>query len=67
MRYNNTFEDDLDATRIKLYEATKNMTPSERNEYYRKLVDPIYEKFGIKSIARAPQRTISLNSDKQND
>jgi hypothetical protein len=63
MMEHSIIEDELDATRIKFYEATKDMTASERNEYFRKLVDPVYEEFGIKSIDRAPQRPIKFQSD----
>jgi hypothetical protein len=61
----NIVEEELNATRIKLYEATKGMTEVEKKAYYRSLVEPVYEKYGIKPIARAPQRplkTIMENS-----
>jgi hypothetical protein len=62
MKKNNTIEDELDAIRIELYEATKGMTTSERNEYLRQQVKPVCEKFGLKPIARAPQRPLKILS-----
>ncbi|MDR1085031.1 MAG: hypothetical protein LBP22_09285 [Deltaproteobacteria bacterium] len=61
MKNINTIEDELDAIRIELYEATKGMTTAERNEYFRQQVQPVNEEFGIKPIARAPQRSIKTN------
>ncbi|MDR0548243.1 MAG: hypothetical protein LBI10_02350 [Deltaproteobacteria bacterium] len=56
----NTIEDELDAIRIELYEETKNMTISERLEYYHKQVEPVYQEFGIKQIDSVPQRPKKL-------
>jgi hypothetical protein len=63
MKKANTIEDELDATRIKLFEATKGMTTTETQAYYSKFVAPIYEKYGIKPIARVPQRAMKIKSD----
>jgi hypothetical protein len=50
-----SIEDEIDATRIKLYELTKDMTDSEMESYFSDLVAPIYKKYGIKPISRAQQ------------
>ena len=51
---NNPVEDELDATRIELYEQTKNMSPEERIDYLRQLVAPIHKEFGITPISGKP-------------
>jgi len=45
-----TFEDELDAIRFKLYEETKNMSSEERLDYLRKLTAPVLKKYGITTI-----------------
>lgn len=40
-------ENELDAVRLRLYEETKNMTPTERVAYLRKLATQVHKEFGI--------------------
>ena len=43
-----TFEDELDAIRVSLYEETKNMTPKEQIACLEARVAPVYKQFNIK-------------------
>jgi hypothetical protein len=49
---NSPVEDEIDTIRIDLYEQTKNMSPSERLVYMRKLAAQANAEFGIKTISR---------------
>jgi len=46
---NNDLEEQLNATRIKLYEQTKDMTTQERVAFFHKGAKEILEKYGIKA------------------
>ena len=46
----NTIEEELNATRVKLYEITKNMTRRERVAYIKSQVAPALKKHNIKTI-----------------
>jgi hypothetical protein len=50
MKYN-TFEEELDAIRLELYEETKGMTPKEEIAYIRAQVAPIHEKYHIRTVS----------------
>ena len=52
MMKKNMIEEELNATRIKLYEITKNMTRGERVAYIKKQVAPALEKFNIRTVSR---------------
>ena len=43
-----SFEDWLDAVRVRLYEETKHMTDEEFSAHIRAKVDPIMRKYGLK-------------------
>jgi hypothetical protein len=60
---NNNIEDELDAIRIKLYEATKNMTTEEIVAYTLNQVKAVCEEFGIKPITKTPQLSIMISSE----
>jgi hypothetical protein len=60
-KIHNSFDEELKVIRIELYEATKDMTPVERTEYFRQQAAPVNEEFGIKPIASAP-RPLKLKS-----
>ncbi|MCL2495468.1 MAG: hypothetical protein FWE98_07430 [Oscillospiraceae bacterium] len=47
----NPFERELDAIRIGLYEATKEMTAQERLAYLRSLSAPIHRELGVEPIS----------------
>jgi hypothetical protein len=48
----NRIEEELNATRIKLYEATKDMTRSERVAYIKSQVAPVLKEFNIRTMSR---------------
>ena len=41
-----TFEDELDAIRLSLYEEVKDMTPEEEIAYLKAQVEPLYQEIG---------------------
>ena len=43
-------EDELNATRIRLYEQIKGMTPEEEVAYLKKLSAPVLKEFGIQAV-----------------
>jgi hypothetical protein len=45
-----TFEDELDAIRLKLYEETKNMSSEEQIAYLHECTAPFLKKYGITPI-----------------
>jgi len=47
----NPFEHELDAIRIRLYEATKDMNAGERIAYLRSLSAPVHRELGVEPIA----------------
>ena len=55
----NTFEEELDAIRLTIYEEIKNMTPEEEIAYIKAQVEPILKEYGI--------RTVSLDETKADE
>ena len=47
---NNDIEKELNLIRIDFYEKTKNMTSSERVAFIKSQVDPIHQKYGIRTV-----------------
>jgi hypothetical protein len=47
----NTFEEELDARRIAIYEEIKDMTPEEEIAYLREQVASVHEEFGIHTVS----------------
>jgi hypothetical protein len=52
MGRSNTFEDELDEIRVKLYEETKDMTVEEHVAYIHSLAAPILQEYGLKAVNR---------------
>jgi hypothetical protein len=52
----NSFEEELDAIRIAIYEKTKDMTPGEEIAYLRAQTDPIHEQYGIRRAKSAAEK-----------
>jgi len=62
MRTPNTIEQEVDKIKLRIYRKTKDMTPSQLTEYYRKSTDPIIKKYGFKVVAsakRTPRLVVS--------
>ena len=57
----NSFEEELDAIRIALYEKTKDMTPEEEIAYLRAQTDPIHEQYGIRRAKSATKKEEAVN------
>lgn len=53
-----TFEDELDAIRLRLYEEVKDMTPEEEIAYLKAQVEPLYQEFGIRASDLKPVNPI---------
>ena len=56
MKTTNTIEREINATRVKIYERTKDMTPKQRVEYYQNKTADTIKKYGFKVIASAVKR-----------
>ena len=50
MKCANTFEDELNEIRVKLYEETKEMTIDDRVRYLKSLAAPILKEYGMKTL-----------------
>ena len=62
MKTPNTIEEEIDKIRLQTYEQTKDMTPSQITEFYKRRTDPIIKKYGFKVVAsarRTPQLAVS--------
>jgi hypothetical protein len=50
MNYN-SFEDELDAIRVAIYEEIKDMTPEEHIAYLKEQTAPIHEKYHTRTVS----------------
>ena len=50
MKRANTFEDELNEIRVKLYEQIKDMTIDERVVYLKSLADPVLKEYGLQTL-----------------
>ncbi|MDR0843485.1 MAG: hypothetical protein LBP68_08730 [Acidobacteriota bacterium] len=57
MKAINNIEREINEIRLKIYEKTKDMTPAQLNEYYRKSGDATARKYGFKIVQNASERT----------
>ena len=46
-------EQEVNEIRLKIYEETKNMTPEQKNEYYRTRTEASIKKYNLKVVANA--------------
>ena len=58
MKKHDTILDEVHATRRKLYEATKDMTSSERTAYFNQRAEAVSQKYGFKIAASANESNI---------
>jgi len=52
MKRPDTILDEIHEIRRRIYEETKNMTPEELSEYYRRRTDPIIKEYDMKVVSR---------------
>jgi hypothetical protein len=60
MRASSIIEQEVDQIRLRIYEKTKNMTPSQLTEYYKKSGEVSAEKYGFKIIAKTEHTTTEV-------
>jgi len=53
MKKFNTIEQEINQIRLRIYEETKDMTPEQLTEYYRKSTDATIKQYGFKVIPNA--------------
>ena len=51
----NSIEQEINQIRLRIYEKTKDMTPSQLTEYYRKSGEASAKKYGFKIVASAKE------------
>jgi hypothetical protein len=56
MKKPNNIENELNQIRAKLYEETKDMSPSEITAYIRRKVAPTHEKYNIQTVSERQVR-----------
>jgi hypothetical protein len=50
---NRSIEQEINEIRLKIYEKTKDMTPSQLTDYYKQSTEATIKKYGFKVIANA--------------
>ena len=53
MKAANTIEHEVNQIRLAIYEKTKDMTPAQLTEYYKKSTEATIKKYGFKIIENA--------------
>jgi len=56
MKAYNTIEREINQIRLKIYEKTKGMTPSQLTEYYRQSGETSAKRYGFKIVDSAKER-----------
>ena len=64
MRTISPIEQEVNQIRLQIYEKTKDMTPAELTEYYRRSGEASAKKYGFKIVASPDLRSVS--ADKKN-
>ena len=57
MKTLNTIEQEINQIRLMIYEKTKDMTPAQLTEYYRRSGEASAQKYGFKIVASAKDKT----------
>ena len=52
MKGPDTILDEIHEIRRQIYEETKDMTPEEVSEYYRRRTDPVIKEYGMTVVSR---------------
>ena len=58
MKKPDTILDEIHATRRKLYEITKDMTSSERTEYFNQRAEVVAKKYGFQIVSSVNHRKL---------
>ena len=56
-----TFEDELDAIRLAIYEEIKDMTPDEEIAYLKSRSTPVLEEYGLKTLNQIKAKEFVLS------
>lgn len=56
MKANNNIEQEVNQIRLAIYERTKDMTPAQLTEYYKKSTEATIKKYGFKVVANAKEK-----------
>ena len=56
MKTISNIEREINQIRLKIYEKTKDMTPSQLTEYYKKSGEASAKKYGFKIVANAKEK-----------
>jgi hypothetical protein len=56
MKTPDTIEQEINQIRLQIYERTKDMTPTQLTEYYKKSGEASSKKYGFKIISSANER-----------
>jgi len=59
MRTLSSIEQEVNKIRLQIYEKTKNMTPEQLTEYYRKSGESSAKKYGFKVVTSAKEKNKS--------
>jgi len=57
MKRTNSIEREINKIRLAIHEETKNMTPTQLTEYYRKSGEAAAQKYGFRRVVTANQQT----------
>ena len=60
---NNIIEQEIDQIRLDIYEKTKNMTPAQLTEYYKKSTEATIKKYGFKIVDNAKNKMPVMERD----
>jgi len=56
MKTPNTIEQEVNQIRLMIYEKTKDMTPEQLTEYYKRSTEATVRKYGFRIIASAKEK-----------
>jgi len=52
MKVDNNFEFEINQIRLAVYEKTKDMTPAELSEYYKKSTETAIQAYGFRTVTK---------------
>jgi hypothetical protein len=63
MKTPDTIEHEVNQIRLAIYEKTKDMTPAQLTEYYKKSTESTIKKYGFKVIASAKDKQSKIKPE----